>query len=318
MKGILHPADAEKAVSLGIDGILVSNHGGRQIEALPPPIDCVPAIAKAVGSKATVLFDSGVRSGTDVARALALGANAALAGKAFLWGLGALGAEGPGHVIDLLIDELQSALGQIGAHSPGRGAQRHGPASGRAALLICARGRGHRAGRPVKRAPLHCQPGIDSMSAIAEPAARRRRRPPRQAQRAGAGGRAGAGRRQQHGDRLDRRHRRRDAGARPGPRDAAVSVHGGRHVARHAAARLSGARLRPPLRAADRHGGRARSRASISCAAVLQGSFAAVSASARSAAASTPPRINPTASPRPTPRATRSSRRRSRGCWPAA
>jgi (S)-mandelate dehydrogenase len=118
VKGLLHPADAEKAVSLGIDGILVSNHGGRQIEALPPPIDCVPAIVKAVGGKATVLFDSGVRSGTDVARALALGASGALAGKAFLWGLGSLGEDGPGHVIDLLIDELQSALGQIGAHSP--------------------------------------------------------------------------------------------------------------------------------------------------------------------------------------------------------
>jgi L-lactate dehydrogenase (cytochrome) len=120
VKGILHPADAEKAVALGIDGILVSNHGGRQIEALPAPIDCVPAVARAVGSKATILFDSGVRSGTDVARALAVGAHAALAGKAFLWSLGALGAEGPGHAIDLFIDELQSALGQIGAHSPGQ------------------------------------------------------------------------------------------------------------------------------------------------------------------------------------------------------
>ena len=119
VKGLMHPGDAEKAVELGIDGILVSNHGGRQIEALPASIDCLPAIVKAVGGRATVMLDSGVRSGTDVARALALGASAALAGKAFLWGLGALGAEGPGHVIDLLIDELQSALGQIGAHSPG-------------------------------------------------------------------------------------------------------------------------------------------------------------------------------------------------------
>jgi L-lactate dehydrogenase (cytochrome) len=118
LKGLLHPEDAEKAVALGADGILVSNHGGRQIEALPPPIDCVPAIVRAVGGRAAVLFDSGVRSGTDVARALALGANAALAGKAFLWGLGALGEDGPGHVIDLMIDELQSALGQIGALSP--------------------------------------------------------------------------------------------------------------------------------------------------------------------------------------------------------
>jgi L-lactate dehydrogenase (cytochrome) len=118
LKGILHPADAEKAVALGVDGILVSNHGGRQVELLPPPIDCLPAIVDVVGSRATVLMDCGIRSGADVARALALGASAAFAGKAFLWGLGALGDEGAGHVIDLLIDELQSSLGQIGVQSP--------------------------------------------------------------------------------------------------------------------------------------------------------------------------------------------------------
>jgi L-lactate dehydrogenase (cytochrome) len=118
VKGILHPGDAEKAVALGIDGVWVSNHGGRQIEALPPPIDVLPAIAAAVGGRATVLMDSGVRSGLDVVRALALGAQAAFAGKAFLWGLGALGEEGPRHVIELLIEEARAALGQIGAHSP--------------------------------------------------------------------------------------------------------------------------------------------------------------------------------------------------------
>jgi L-lactate dehydrogenase (cytochrome) len=115
VKGILHPEDAEKAVSLGIDGIVVSNHGGRQIEALPAAIDALPAVAAQVGSRATVLMDSGVRSGVDVARALTLGAAAAFAGKAFLWGLGALGEAGPGHVIDLLTEELRAALGQVGA-----------------------------------------------------------------------------------------------------------------------------------------------------------------------------------------------------------
>jgi L-lactate dehydrogenase (cytochrome) len=117
LKGILHPADAERAVSLGVDGIWVSNHGGRQVDALIPSIDVLPAIAAQVGGRATILMDSGVRSGVDVVRTLALGAHAAFAGKAFLWGMGALGAAGPRHVIDLMIDEIKAALGQVGAHS---------------------------------------------------------------------------------------------------------------------------------------------------------------------------------------------------------
>lgn len=117
VKGILHPQDAEQAVALGVDGIFVSNHGGRQIEALPPPIDCLPAVVAKVGGRATVMMDGGIRSGLDVIRAVALGAAAAFAGKAFLWGLGALGSEGPQHVIDLMIEEAQAALGQIGARS---------------------------------------------------------------------------------------------------------------------------------------------------------------------------------------------------------
>ncbi len=118
VKGILHPADAEKAVSLGIEGIWMSNHGGRQIEALMPSIDCLPGVAAAVGKKATILLDSGIRSGQDVMRALALGADACFAGKSFLWATAALGDAGPDQLIALYIDELRASLGQIGALSP--------------------------------------------------------------------------------------------------------------------------------------------------------------------------------------------------------
>jgi (S)-mandelate dehydrogenase len=117
VKGILHPEDALKAAELGIDGIWVSNHGGRQIEALVPSIDVLPAIVSAIGKRATVLLDSGVRSGQDVMRALALGADAAFAGKSFLWALAALGDDGPDYLINLYIDELRASLGQIGARS---------------------------------------------------------------------------------------------------------------------------------------------------------------------------------------------------------
>jgi (S)-mandelate dehydrogenase len=143
VKGILHPQDAETAVSLGVDGLVVSNHGGRQIEALPAAIDALPAIAAQIGNRATVLMDSGIRSGVDVARALALGATAAFAGKAFLWGLGALGEAGPDHVVDLLVEELRATLGQVGAsiatvremqvRHPGALRREHPSASGNAA-----------------------------------------------------------------------------------------------------------------------------------------------------------------------------------------
>ncbi|MDT3686603.1 MAG: alpha-hydroxy acid oxidase [Pseudorhodoplanes sp.] len=117
VKGIMHPADAETAVSLGVDGVQVSNHGGRQFEAAPAAIDAVPSVAAAIGKRATVLFDGGVRSGIDIMRALAVGAHAALAGRTFLYGVAALGAEGADYVASLLIDELRIAMRQAGVHA---------------------------------------------------------------------------------------------------------------------------------------------------------------------------------------------------------
>jgi (S)-mandelate dehydrogenase len=117
VKGILHPRDAERAIALGCDGIVVSNHGGRQVDGLPAPVEALPGIVAQVGGRATVLMDSGIRSGMDVARAVVLGADAAFVGKGFMWSLGALGERGPLHAMNLLIEETGSVLGQLGARS---------------------------------------------------------------------------------------------------------------------------------------------------------------------------------------------------------
>ena len=117
VKGILHPEDAERAVSLGVDGIQVSNHGGRQLEGAPAAIDVLPAVVRQVGERATVLFDSGIRSGMDVIRAIALGAKATQTGRPFMYGLGALGAEGPAYVCDFFMEEIRAALRQCGVRT---------------------------------------------------------------------------------------------------------------------------------------------------------------------------------------------------------
>jgi len=117
VKGVLHPADAERLVSLGADGIIVSNHGGRHFDGAPASIDILPAIVTAVGSRATVMVDSGIRGGLDIVRALALGAKATFAGRPFLYGLGALGEEGARHVMDMFFDELRTEFQHVGVRS---------------------------------------------------------------------------------------------------------------------------------------------------------------------------------------------------------
>jgi (S)-mandelate dehydrogenase len=115
VKGIMHPGDAEQAMALGADGVIVSNHGGRQFDPAPATIDVLPAIRAAAGKKATVMIDGGFMSGTDVLKALACGADGVMAGRAFMLGLAALGADGAHHVVATLKEELQIALGQTGA-----------------------------------------------------------------------------------------------------------------------------------------------------------------------------------------------------------
>jgi len=117
VKGVLHPADAERLVSLGADGLIVSNHGGRHFDGAPASIDILPAIVAAVGSRATVMVDSGIRGGLDVVRALALGAKATFAGRPFLFGVGALGEEGARHVVDMYFDELRTEFQHVGVRS---------------------------------------------------------------------------------------------------------------------------------------------------------------------------------------------------------
>jgi (S)-mandelate dehydrogenase len=115
LKGVMHPADAEKALAIGLDGVVVSNHGGRQFEPAPASIDVLPAVRAAVGGRMTVLMDGGIMSGTDVLKALACGADAVLVGRAFMLGLAALGPDGAHHVAQTLMDELRIALAQSGA-----------------------------------------------------------------------------------------------------------------------------------------------------------------------------------------------------------
>ncbi|MCG5074814.1 alpha-hydroxy acid oxidase [Paraburkholderia tagetis] len=114
VKGILDADDARRAVAAGADAIIVSNHGGRQLDGAPSSISALPAIAAAVGQQTEVLMDGGIRSGQDVLRALAWGAHGVMIGRAFLYGLGALGEAGVTRTLELIHKELESTMALCG------------------------------------------------------------------------------------------------------------------------------------------------------------------------------------------------------------
>jgi isopentenyl diphosphate isomerase/L-lactate dehydrogenase-like FMN-dependent dehydrogenase len=117
LKGVLHPDDASRAVDAGIEGILVSNHGGRQIDGEIASLDALPAVVSAVAGRANVLLDSGVRTGSDVMKALALGADAVLIGRPYIYGLGLGGEAGVRHVLRSLLAELDLSMALAGCAS---------------------------------------------------------------------------------------------------------------------------------------------------------------------------------------------------------
>ncbi|GAA3525998.1 alpha-hydroxy acid oxidase [Zobellella aerophila] len=114
VKGVLRGEDAVRCRELGIDGLVISNHGGRQLDACPSTLAVLPEIRRAVGDDFPLIIDSGLRSGLDVARAIAQGADFALLGRTFIYGVAALGQAGAGHVIEMLRDELENAMQMLG------------------------------------------------------------------------------------------------------------------------------------------------------------------------------------------------------------
>lgn len=114
VKGILNPEDAERAAKAGAAGIIVSNHGGRNLDTAPASLDALPRVVERAGDRMAVLMDGGVRRGTDVLKALALGARAVLIGRPYLYGLGVAGAEGVSRVVNLLRQEFEMAMALTG------------------------------------------------------------------------------------------------------------------------------------------------------------------------------------------------------------
>ena len=117
LKGVLHPAEARRAVELGIDGLIVSNHGGRQLDGASSALEALPAIVDAVADRIPVLMDGGIRRGSDVVKAMALGARAVLIARPQLWGLAVAGEAGVAYVLEIYRSEIDRVMGLLGAHN---------------------------------------------------------------------------------------------------------------------------------------------------------------------------------------------------------
>ena len=125
IKGLMNADDAEKAIEIGASAIVISNHGGRQLDSTVAPIDVLPEIAKRVNGRAEILIDGGIRRGTDIIKAIALGADACLIGRPWVYGLAAKGEEGVGLVIDILASEVTRTLQLLGCKSINDVSRRH-------------------------------------------------------------------------------------------------------------------------------------------------------------------------------------------------
>jgi L-lactate dehydrogenase (cytochrome) len=114
LKGVQSVDDAVRAADLGADAIAVSNHGGRQLDGAPVPLELVAPVAAAVGERVQVICDGGIRRGSDIVKVVALGATAAMIGRAYLYALGAAGERGVDHVLDHLTDGTRRTMALIG------------------------------------------------------------------------------------------------------------------------------------------------------------------------------------------------------------
>ena len=114
LKGILHGQDAARAVKMGVDALVISNHGGRQLDAAPQPLAQLAGIRAVVGDDVPLIVDSGIQSGLDVVRALAMGADFVMIGRAFMYAVAALGSKGGDHAAEILLEEVRDVMTQLG------------------------------------------------------------------------------------------------------------------------------------------------------------------------------------------------------------